>query len=120
MKVGMFIVPDEESRTKIQRSPGMKVMDAVKVYLLSHNGPEEFCAQADKILSTLTPREELALRLRLGIGCEPQSLKNVASEVGTRYEVELNPKRVKVLLAKAARKLRHPVRKKCWDRPPKQ
>ena len=58
-----------------------------------------------KVLATLTPREERVLRLRYGIGNEPEhSLEEVAEQFDQTRE------RIRQIEAKALRKLRHPSR----------
>jgi len=66
--------------------------------------------QIDKILSSLTPKEEQIIRRRFGIGeAEPRTLE----EVGLEFEV--TRERIRQIEAKAIRKLRHPSRSK-WLR----
>lgn len=67
---------------------------------------ERFPDQINKLLNTLTPREEKVISLRFGIGGqEPMTLK----DVGKVFDV--NPERVRQIEAKALRKLRHPSRR---------
>src|SRR5436309_1697333 len=63
--------------------------------------------QTNKVLNTLTPREEKVLRLRFGLsdGCE-----HTQEEVGQDFAV--TRERIRQLEAKALRKLRHPSRSK--------
>src|SRR5438093_1940697 len=63
--------------------------------------------QTNKVLNTLTPREEKVLRLRLGLsdGCE-----HTLEEVGQDFAV--TRERIRQIEAKALRKLRHPSRSK--------
>lgn len=57
------------------------------------------------VLSTLTPREQVVLKRRFGIGDEsPQTLETVATEFKVGRE------RIRAIEAKALRKLRHPAR----------
>ncbi|MCL2061785.1 MAG: RNA polymerase sigma factor RpoD [Firmicutes bacterium] len=59
------------------------------------------------ILDTLTPREEMVLRLRYGIeDGHPRTLEEVGREFGVTRE------RIRQIEAKALRKLRHPSRSK--------
>jgi RNA polymerase primary sigma factor len=61
--------------------------------------------QTNKVLNTLTPREEKVLRLRFGLsdGCE-----HTLEEVGQDFAV--TRERIRQIEAKALRKLRHPSR----------
>jgi RNA polymerase sigma factor (sigma-70 family) len=60
-----------------------------------------------KVLSTLTPKEEVILRWRFGIEMDrPYTL----SEIGARYSV--GSERIRQIEAKAIRKLKHPARSK--------
>ncbi len=63
--------------------------------------------QIDTILSGLTPREELVLRKRFGIG---QEQEHTLEEVGQSFDV--TRERIRQIEAKALRKLRHPSRSK--------
>ena len=63
--------------------------------------------QIDTILSGLTPREELVLRKRFGIGREQE---HTLEEVGQSFDV--TRERIRQIEAKALRKLRHPSRSK--------
>ena len=66
--------------------------------------------QIDKILKSLTPKEEQIIRRRFGIGeDEPRTLE----EVGLEFDV--TRERIRQIEAKAIRKLRHPSRSK-WLR----
>jgi len=59
------------------------------------------------ILYTLTPREEMVLRLRYGLDDgHPRTLEEVGREFGVTRE------RIRQIEAKALRKLRHPTRSK--------
>ena len=63
--------------------------------------------QLVQILDTLTPREEMVLRLRYGIDDgHPRTLEEVGKEFGVTRE------RIRQIEAKALRKLRHPSRSK--------
>jgi RNA polymerase primary sigma factor len=62
--------------------------------------------EIDKVLSTLTPREEKVLRMRLGIGEERDyTLEEVGETFGLTRE------RIRQIEAKALRKLQHPSRR---------
>lgn len=59
------------------------------------------------VLATLTPREELAVRMRFGVSdYKPHTLREVAKEL------DVSVGRTRLILAKAIRKLRHPSRAK--------
>lgn len=71
---------------------------------------EDMKKQIDKILSSLTPKEEQIIRKRFGIGEDtPRTLE----EVGQDFDV--TRERIRQIEAKAIRKLRHPSRSK-WLR----
>jgi RNA polymerase primary sigma factor len=63
--------------------------------------------QLNRILSTLTPREERVIRMRFGIG---EKHDHTLEEVGQVFEV--TRERIRQIEAKALRKLRHPTRAK--------
>jgi RNA polymerase primary sigma factor len=63
--------------------------------------------EIDKVLSTLTPREEKIIRMRLGIG---ENADSTLEEVGDVFG--LTRERIRQIEAKALRKLQHPSRKK--------
>ncbi|MFH0933530.1 MAG: sigma-70 family RNA polymerase sigma factor [Nitrospirota bacterium] len=68
---------------------------------------EDMKKQIDKILSSLTPKEEKIIRKRFGIGeNEPRTLE----EVGLEFDV--TRERIRQIETKAIRKLRHPSRSK--------
>ena len=75
--------------------------------------PADACVAAnlsdttERVLATLTPREEKVLRLRFGIG---ESTDHTLEEVGRDFEV--TRERVRQIEAQALRKLRHPSRRK--------
>jgi RNA polymerase primary sigma factor len=60
-----------------------------------------------KVLSTLTPREEKVIRMRLGIG---EKTDSTLEEVGEVFG--LTRERIRQIEAKALRKLKHPSRRK--------
>ncbi len=63
--------------------------------------------QTQKVLQTLSPREEKVLRKRFGIGAENE---HTLEEVGQDFDV--TRERIRQIEAKALRKLRHPSRSK--------
>jgi len=75
--------------------------------------PADACVAAnlmdttERVLATLTPREEQVLRMRFGIG---ESTDHTLEEVGRDFDV--TRERVRQIEAQALRKLRHPSRRK--------
>ena len=63
--------------------------------------------QTQRVLATLTPREEKVLRMRFGIG---EKSDHTLEEVGQNFSV--TRERIRQIEAKALRKLRHPSRAK--------
>jgi RNA polymerase primary sigma factor len=63
--------------------------------------------EIDKVLSTLTPREEKVIKMRLGIG---EKTDFTLEEVGDAFG--LTRERIRQIEAKALRKLQHPSRRK--------
>ena len=63
--------------------------------------------QTQKVLATLTPREEKVLRMRFGIG---EKADHTLEEVGRDFAV--TRERIRQIEAKALRKLRHPSRRR--------
>jgi len=61
--------------------------------------------QAQRLLSTLTPREEKILRMRFGIG---EKTDYTLEEVGKQFGI--SRERVRQIEERALRKLRHPLR----------
>ena len=61
--------------------------------------------QTRKVLKTLTPREELVLKMRFGVG---DGSEHTLEEVGRSFNV--TRERIRQIEAKALRKLRHPSR----------
>jgi RNA polymerase primary sigma factor len=66
--------------------------------------------QIDKALSTLTPREEKIIRMRLGIG---ERTDYTLEEVGDVFG--LTRERIRQIENKALRKLKHPSRRKMLE-----
>ncbi len=66
--------------------------------------------EIDKVLSTLTPREEKVVRMRLGIG---EKTDFTLEEVGDVFG--LTRERIRQIEAKALRKLQHPSRRKTLE-----
>ncbi len=66
---------------------------------------EDLKNQIDKVLSTLSPKEEIVIRKRFGIGDDnPRTLEEVGEELNVTRE------RIRQIEAKAIRKLKHPSR----------
>jgi RNA polymerase primary sigma factor len=61
--------------------------------------------QTQKVLKTLTPREEMVLKMRFGVG---DGSEHTLEEVGRNFTV--TRERIRQIEAKALRKLRHPSR----------
>ena len=61
--------------------------------------------QTRKVLKTLTPREELVLKMRFGVG---DGSEHTLEEVGRSFNV--TRERIRQIESKALRKLRHPTR----------
>ena len=66
--------------------------------------------EIDKALSTLTPREEKVVRMRLGIG---EKTDYTLDEVGNVFG--LTRERIRQIEAKALKKLKHPTRQKMLE-----
>jgi RNA polymerase primary sigma factor len=66
---------------------------------------EDLVEHLDKILSTLSPREERVVRMRFGLG---EKHDHTLEEVGQMFEV--TRERIRQIESKALRKLRHPTR----------
>ena len=66
--------------------------------------------EIDKVLSTLTPREEKVVRMRLGIG---EKTDFTLEEVGDVFG--LTRERIRQIEAKALKKLQHPSRRKMLE-----
>lgn len=71
---------------------------------------DEMKKQIDKILCSLSPKEEKIIRRRFGIG---EDIPHTLEEVGTEFDV--TRERIRQIEAKAIRKLKHPSRSK-WLR----
>src|SRR5947207_5176045 len=63
--------------------------------------------QTNKVLRTLTPREEQVLKMRFGVG---EGAEHTLEEVGRSFNV--TRERIRQIESKALRKLRHPSRSK--------
>ena len=61
--------------------------------------------QTGRVLKSLTPREELVLRMRFGVG---DGSEHTLEEVGRSFNV--TRERIRQIESKALRKLRHPNR----------
>jgi RNA polymerase primary sigma factor len=61
--------------------------------------------QTQKVLKTLTPREEKVLKMRFGVGVDSE---HTLEEVGQSFAV--TRERIRQIESKALRKLRHPSR----------
>ena len=66
---------------------------------------EDLVDNLNKILSTLSPREEKVVRMRFGLG---EKQDHTLEEVGQTFDV--TRERIRQIEAKALRKLRHPTR----------
>ena len=74
---------------------------------LEYTEHEMYKEEIEEVLKTLTPREELVLRLRFGLtDGRPHTLEEVGKEFGVTRE------RIRQIEAKAIRRLRHPTRQK--------
>ncbi len=71
----------------------------------------ETSEQIQKILKTLTPKEEMVIRMRFGIGADRD---HTLEEVGRHLSI--TRERVRQIEAKALRKLKHPSRLKALKR----
>jgi RNA polymerase primary sigma factor len=67
----------------------------------------DLAEQVDKVLRSLTEREQRVLRMRFGIG---EKTDHTLEEVGQDFDV--TRERIRQIEAKALRKLRHPSRSK--------
>ncbi|MGH7254800.1 MAG: sigma-70 family RNA polymerase sigma factor, partial [Nitrospirales bacterium] len=75
----------------------------------SHVNRIELSREMDRILSTLTPREQLVIRMRFGIGQdEPFTLEQVGQRLSVTRE------RIRQIEAKALKKLKAPAVKKMF------
>ncbi|MCX5816795.1 MAG: RNA polymerase sigma factor RpoD [Proteobacteria bacterium] len=68
---------------------------------------DDLYEQLNKVLATLTPREEKVVRMRFGLG---EKYDHTLEEVGQFFDV--TRERVRQIEAKALKKLKHPVRAK--------
>jgi RNA polymerase primary sigma factor len=71
---------------------------------------EDLRAHIDKVLCTLSPKEEMVIRKRFGIG---EDSPHTLEEVGQEFDV--TRERIRQIEVKAIRKLKHPARSK-WLR----
>jgi RNA polymerase primary sigma factor len=71
---------------------------------------EDLKAHIDRILCTLSPKEEMVIRKRFGIG---EDSPHTLEEVGQEFDV--TRERIRQIEVKAIRKLKHPARSK-WLR----
>ncbi|MEW6739756.1 MAG: RNA polymerase sigma factor RpoD [Nitrospirota bacterium] len=71
---------------------------------------EDLKAHIDKVLCTLSPKEEMVIRKRFGIG---EDSPHTLEEVGQEFDV--TRERIRQIEVKAIRKLKHPARSK-WLR----
>ena len=81
----------------IEDGKALPLIDATSTQLLQE--------QIEKVLSSLTPREQRILRLRFGL---EDGRSRTLEEVG--QEFKLTRERIRQIEAKALRKLRHPSR----------
>jgi len=82
---------------------GDMIPDRLMVPPDSHVHNTEMTKQLDRILSTLTPREQTVIRLRFGIGCdEACTLEQVGQNLSVTRE------RIRQIEAKALKKLKTP------------
>ena len=74
---------------------------------------KELRKRIEKILSTLTPREEKVIRLRFGLNeGQARTLEDVAKIFGLPNPSTEGKERIRLIEAKALRKLHHPSRSK--------
>ncbi len=80
-----------------------------KTVLAPHDAAikKDLAEQIEKVLETLTPREQKVLRMRFGIG---EKYDHTLEEVGQDFSV--TRERIRQIEAKALRKLKHPNRSK--------
>ena len=87
------LIADRESRSPVAEVEGISLKEEVS-----------------KVLSTLTPKEEKVIRMRLGIGeMTDRTLEEVADVFGLTRE------RIRQIEAKALRKLQSPIRRKMLE-----
>jgi RNA polymerase sigma factor (sigma-70 family) len=71
-----------------------------------HFDQEETKTMVGRALTGLPPRVERVIRMRFGIGCEEQTLEEIANKFGVQRE------RIRQIEMKGLRMLRHPARSK--------
>ena len=93
----------------------MKVNEAEMRFLLDHDEPklledqyaeEQRDSMVEKMLSTLTPREQKVIKMRMGLG--EYDHEHTLEECAVMFDV--NRERIRQIEQKALRKMRHPSR----------
>jgi len=94
---------------RIQLSEGLDISGHILTCLSGDSVFEslDLSKQTQKLLSTLTPREEKILRMRFGIG---EKTDYTLEEVGKQFGI--SRERVRQIEERALRKLRHPLKTK--------
>jgi RNA polymerase primary sigma factor len=83
------------------------IEDRMAVSPIDHVIVSNLKEQTNKVLRTLTPREEQVLKMRFGVG---DGAEHTLEEVGRSFNV--TRERIRQIESKALRKLRHPSRSK--------